>query len=218
MTAGWGLPPPARRPSSPAPRNPRWVPSRPPPSGARRCGQGKAALAARTEGLACVPVGAWEPPWLPLLALPSPGAPQGQAAGALFRHGLPGGAGSSAPAGLEMSGLPPCVQPPLATKTFRRGLPGCRETCHPGSMTSLCQLLHCPCCLSFGTYFFFKTYKDNLFLTAHNSRWGLIALHPCGCRKHGVYLKELSDINKMPSSSIFHTRKGFDFALSLLTV
>lgn len=161
------------------------------------------------------PAEAWAPASLPLL-IPSPAVrlpPAGR--GCSLKHSLPGTGSSALPAS-EMSHLPlsVCCLRPATSRNLNlcRGLPGCQETCHLSSRTSLCRLLHCPCCSSagFGTCSFFKLMKTtcfSLFLTAHDSGRRPCCCTPVWVRENGIYLKELPDISKMPSSSIFHARK-----------
>lgn len=152
-------PPPACRPAPPPPpppRGARQAAARPPqpaakrsPAGGRLCGHARARRTPRGTGeCPSGPAAAWAPAWLP----PRRGrASCPQAAGARFRHNLAGTGGSALPV-LELSHLPLLNRwvCPATSSGFNRhgGLPGCRETCQPGSRTSLCRLLRCPCCLS----------------------------------------------------------------------
>lgn len=167
-------PPPLGARAPRPPRGARQAAARPPqpaakrsPAGGRLRGHARARRTPRGPGeCPSGPAAAWAPARLPhrrgRASCP-------QAAGARFRHDLPGTDGSALPV-LELSHLPllnwSLCPATTSSLNLRGGLPGCQETCQPRSRTSLCRLSRCPCCLSeaFGTESFLKTFENNLFL------------------------------------------------------
>lgn len=129
MTAGRGRPPSSRRcpaapagtcPCPPASRS-QQRPRSPPRSGA------PPALAARPEGLACVPAGRRAPAPAPRPFLAGrPSRPQAVAQPSRHRQ-----LGAASLAASDLPLLDCCMCPAASRdRSLGRGLPGCEETCH----------------------------------------------------------------------------------------
>lgn len=156
------------------------------------------------------PADAWAPASHPPSAQPFSPRVRLTAAGH-FKQSLPGAA---CPRGVRSPSVNCCMCPATSSGVnLCRGLTGCQERCHPGSRTVLCRLL------VWGIRNLLLNLRQQLvsyFLLPTTPGRGPLAIHQSGCKENDIYLRGLLDISKMPSSFIFHTRKGFNFVLIIL--